>query len=102
MSEGSGFTMRNGDAESKQGKKLPAVDFSTFVLSLYSSALVQLGEIEDPTTGLKVKNLDLARQTVDIMIMLSNKTHGNLDNDEASLIKSLIHEAQLAFVRAKK
>lgn len=102
MSEGSGFTMKNGDAESKHVKRLPAVDFSTFVLSLYSSVLVQLGEIEDPTTGLKGKNLELARQTVDIIIMLSNKTHGNLDNDEASLIKSLIHEAQLAFVRAKK
>ncbi len=101
MSEGKGFTMKNGQGPSGTGKKMPTVDFSTFILSLYSSALVQLGEIEDPTTGQKGKNLDLGRQTIDMIVMLEKKTRGNLDNDEANLIKSLVHEVRLAFVRAK-
>ena len=101
MPEGKGFTMKNGEGASGPGKGLPPVDFSTFILSLYSSTLVQLGEMEDPATGARSKNMELARQTIDMIIMLEKKTRGNLDNDEANLMTSLLHEVQLAFVRAK-
>jgi hypothetical protein len=36
-----------------------------------------------------------------MIIMLEKKTRGNLDNDEINLMTSLLHEVQLAFVRAK-
>lgn len=101
MSEGKGFTMQDHGGVPGPGGKMPAVNFSTFILSLYSTALVELGEIEDPTTGAKGKNLDLGRQTIDMIVMLEEKTRGNLDNDEANLIKSLIHEVRMAYVRAK-
>lgn len=101
MPEGKGFTMKNGEGAPGSGQGLPQVDFSTFILSLYSSALVQLGEMEDPATGAKGKNMDLAKQTIDMIIMLEKKTRGNLDNDEANLMTSLLHEVRLAFVRAK-
>ncbi|MDY0222635.1 MAG: DUF1844 domain-containing protein [Desulfobacterium sp.] len=101
MSEGKGFTMQDDQGSTGAGRKMPAVDFSTFILSLYSTALVQLGEIEDPATGAKGKNLDLGRQTIDMIVMLEKKTRGNLDNDEANLIKGLVHEVRMAYVRAK-
>lgn len=101
MSEGKGFTMQDDHGASGGDRKMPAVDFSTFILSLYSTALVQLGEIEDPATGAKGKNLDLGRQTIDMIVMLEKKTRGNLDNDEANLVKSLVHEVRMAYVRAK-
>lgn len=101
MSEGKGFTMKNNPGSSGAGRKMPTVDFSTFILSLYSTALVQLGEMEDPVTGAKGKNLDLGRQTIDMIVMLEKKTRGNLDNEEANLIKSLVHEVRMAYVRAK-
>lgn len=101
MCEGKGFIMQDDHGASGGDRKMPAVDFSTFILSLYSTALVQLGEIEDPATGAKGKNLDLGRQTIDMIVMLEKKTSGNLDNDEANLVKSLVHEVRLAYVRAK-
>ena len=101
MSEGSGFTMQDDPGPSNVGRKMPTVDFSTFILSLYSTALVQLGELEDPATGIKAINLDLGRQTIDMIIMLEKKTRGNLDNDEANLVKSLVHEVRMAYVKAK-
>ncbi|MDY0374206.1 MAG: DUF1844 domain-containing protein [Desulfobacterium sp.] len=101
MCEGKGFIMQDDHGASGGDRKMPAVDFSTFILSLYSTALVQLGEIEDPATGAKGKNLDLGRQTIDMIVMLEKKTRGNLDNDEANLVKSLVHEVRLAYVRAK-
>ena len=44
--------------------QLPAINFATFLFSLNSSALVQLGMMEDPMSGQKTKNLPLAKQTI--------------------------------------
>jgi len=101
MAKGKDFIMKESSSPAGTSKKLPGVDFSTFILSLYSSALVQLGEIEDPSTGRKDINLDVAKQTVDIIIMLEKKTRNNLEDDEANLMKSLVHELRMAYVRAK-
>src|SRR6476646_8441806 len=57
---------------------LPAVDFHTFVLSLGSSALLHLGELEHPDVGAPQMDLPLAKHTIDILVMLEEKTRGNL------------------------
>jgi hypothetical protein len=60
-----------------------SVDFTTFVLSLGSSALVHLGDMSHPEAGNTSENLLLARQTIDILAMLEEKTRGNLTAEEA-------------------
>jgi hypothetical protein len=80
---------------------LPKIDFSTFVLSLNSSALVQLGLIEDPASGQKTKNLPLAKQTIDLLAMLEDKTRGNLTRDEDNILKSLLYELRMLYVKEK-
>jgi hypothetical protein len=80
---------------------LPGITFSTFILSLYSSALVQLGEMPDPASGKMDRDLSLAKQTIELMDMLRHKTRGNLDTEEENLTRSLLHELQLAYVKAK-
>ncbi len=79
--------------------RLPKIDFSTFILSLNSSALVQLGLMEDPATGQKSKNLPLAKQTIDILAMLEEKTRGNLTSDEENMLKNIIYELRLLYVK---
>ncbi|MFO7750241.1 MAG: DUF1844 domain-containing protein [Desulfobacteraceae bacterium] len=101
MAQGKDFVMKEEEKRSSSKKSMPGVDFSTFILSLYSSALVQLGEMEDPATGQTSRNMELAKQTVDMIIMLEKKTRGNLDVEEANLMKSLLHELRMAYVRAK-
>lgn len=81
---------------------LPAVDFHTFVLSLGSSALLHLGELEHPDLGAPQKDLPLAKHTIDILAMLEEKTKGNLTPAEAKLIESLLYDLRLRFVEAKK
>ena len=71
----------DGQDKSDGAASLPTLNFATFIFSLNSSALVQLGMIEDPMTGEKNKNLPLAKQTIDIISMLEEKTQGNLDAD---------------------
>jgi hypothetical protein len=83
----------------KQETRLPQINFQTFVLSLNSSVLVQLGIIEDPVTGIKEKNLSLAKQTIDILGMLDEKTRGNLDNDEEMMLKNILYDLRMMYVR---
>ena len=95
--KGEGSQPRSGGAE------LPQIDFSTFVLSLSTSALYHLGLVPDPETGkAAAPNLVLARQTIDTLEVLHVKTRGNLDAQEAHLLESLLYELRLRFVGAPK
>ena len=86
-------------ARDAASEKLPAIDFSTFVLSLSTSALCQMGVVPDPTTGsLLDPDKEIARQTIDAIEMLREKTRGNLDDEERKLIDSLLYELRLKFV----
>lgn len=84
-----------------EGARLPKIDFPTFVISLNSSALVQLGVLADPTTGEKSKNLSLAKQTIDVLGLLEEKTKGNLDSDEANMLKSILYDLRILYVKEK-
>lgn len=93
---GRGFTVSEGD------ETLPRVDFSSFCLSLGTSALYHLGVVPDPETGEPAPaNLPVARQTIDSLEMLREKTRGNLDEDETKLLEGLLYELHLRFVEAQ-
>lgn len=78
------------------------IDFSTFVLSLTSSAFVGLGDMADPATGKKEVNLPAVQQTIDMLVMLKEKTKGNLTEDESKLLEQLIYELQMKYVSKVK
>ncbi len=78
---------------------MPEITFATFIFSLNSSALVNLGLVEDPGTGKKTKDLLLAKQTIDILGMLEKKTKGNLANDEEQLLKNILHDLRIMYVK---
>ena len=78
------------------------VDFSTFIMSLTSSAFYHLGDMPDPTTGKKEVNLPAVQQTIDMLIMLREKTQGNLKEDENKLLEQLIYELQVKYVAKTK
>jgi len=81
---------------------LPAVDFHTFVLSLGSSALLHLGELEHPEGGKVEIDLPMAKHTIDILSMLEEKTKGNLTSAEEKLMQGLLYDLRLRYVNAKK
>lgn len=108
-----GFTVvdKRGSSEGDEAppteapkSELPRVDFASFCLSLATSALYHLGAAGDPETGETVpdKNLPLARQTIDALEMLRDKTRGNLDDEEDKLLESLLYELHVRFVEASK
>jgi len=80
---------------------LPEINFPTFIVSLNASALVHLGAIEDPVSGKAEKNLAVAKQTIDILSMLQQKTAGNLTPDEEAMLKSILYDLRILYVKEK-
>jgi uncharacterized protein DUF1844 len=89
--------------DSERGDSLPEMSFATLVLSLSTSALLHLGVPPEATSGPEPEiNLPLARQTIDILEILQEKTRGNLDEAETKLLESVLHDLRLRYVAAKK
>ncbi len=86
--------------EEKTARPYPQVTFSTFIFSLSSSALVHLGEVPDPSTQKVEKDLPLAKQIIDTLAMLQEKTKGNLDKDEEQLLQTVLYDLRLRFVKS--
>lgn len=82
--------------------KLPQIDFATFVLSLSHSALMHLGEAPDPETDKVEQNLPLAKQNIDILGLLEDKTKGNLTGDEERLLAQVLFDLRMRFVERAK
>ncbi|MFO7931638.1 MAG: DUF1844 domain-containing protein [Thermodesulfobacteriota bacterium] len=94
--------MQNGTKNDETGCSqylMPEINFTTFILSLNSSALVHLGQHADPTTGATAKNLPVAKQTIDVIAMLGQKTEGNLTQEEERLLTNVLYELRLLYVK---
>lgn len=85
--------------EEKARVPLPKVTFSLFVLSLNSSALYHLGEIPEPDGRQAEVDLPMAKQIIDTLGMLQDKTRGNLEPDEERLLKTVLYDLRLRFVQ---
>jgi len=80
------------------GGDSPPIDFSTFVLSLSTSAMYQMGLVSGPEGAPRQeRDLLLARQAIETLKMIRTKTHGNLDEAEQKLIDSLLYELHSRF-----
>ena len=92
-----------GKVPDRHGKcVMPEVTFSAFIMSLNTSVLYHLGEIADPATGTREPDFDLARHAIDTLVLLEQKTKGNLDKEEEELLKNIIYDVKLRFVKAVK
>lgn len=81
---------------------LPEINFSTFVISLSTQALMNLGEIPNPLTNAVEKDVPVAKQMIDILGMLQEKTRGNLNAGEAQLIQDILFDLRMKYVEAVK
>jgi hypothetical protein len=104
-----GFTMSEPSKSSESQSKtetpqepLPEINFSTFVISLSTQALMHLGEIANPLSGKSEMDVPVAKQMIDILGMLQEKTRGNLDASEARLIEDLLFDLRMKYVEAVK
>jgi hypothetical protein len=78
---------------------MPDVTFSSFILSLNTSALFHLGELTHPETGQREFDLGLAKHSIDSIAMLQSKTKGNLDQDETELVSRVLYDLQIRYAK---
>jgi hypothetical protein len=88
-------------ADARPRQEIPELDFSTFILSLVTSAMVHLGEAPHPD-GENHKDLPLAMQTIDIIALLREKTQGNLSEEETRLLEDVLYDLRLRYVAAAR
>ena len=94
-------TQLSGKAE-EQEAALPEINFSTFIISLSTQALMHLGEIANPLIGKVEVDRPVAKQMIDIIGMLREKTRGNLNSGEDRLIEDILFDLRMKYVEAVK
>ncbi len=99
MSDEKKFILKEDNSSGTQQSVMPGINFSTFIMSLNASALVNLGIMNDPVTGKTAKNLIMGKQTIDVLSMLQEKTDGNLTAEEDNLLKHLLYELRMLYVK---
>jgi hypothetical protein len=86
--------------EQEERIPLPEVSFNSLIFSLSSSALLHLGEIQDPYSGQNKTDLPLAKHTIDLIALLKTKTKGNLTDEESKFLESVLADLRWRYVKA--
>jgi hypothetical protein len=86
----------------ESAESIPEINFSTFMISLSTQALMHLGEIPNPMSGKEEKDITVAKQMIDIIGMLDEKTRGNLDQGEQKLVEDVLYDLRMKYVEAVK
>ncbi|MFP3984389.1 MAG: DUF1844 domain-containing protein [Desulfurivibrionaceae bacterium] len=79
---------------------MPEVTFSALVMSLNTTVLYHLGELPDPVKGDRIKDLVLAKHTIDTLEMLKEKTEGNLAQDEKNMLSEILYDLKMRYVKS--
>lgn len=80
---------------------LPKIDFTTFLLSVSSAAFIGLGIVPAAPGQEPEVNLELARQNIDLLEMIAEKTKGNRTPEEDRLLEQLLFETRMRFVEVQ-
>ena len=94
--------MSGSAPEGSDSDELPAIDFATFVLSLSHSALVHLGDAPDPSGGPARRDVAMAKQTIDLLAVLQQKTEGNLTGEEERLLDQVLYDLRMRYVEVAR
>ncbi|MBI5642713.1 MAG: DUF1844 domain-containing protein [Deltaproteobacteria bacterium] len=87
------------EEKKEPANELPQLDFSTFILSLSTSVVMNLGLVENPVTKKTEKEPAVAKQTIDLIALLKDKTKGNLTEDETKLLDDVLHELRVWYCK---
>ena len=90
----------SAEANAPQHEPERPMDFKTLVFSFATTAMIQLGILANPGTGKAEKDLPAAKQTIDVLEILSLKTKGNLDNEESQLLEASLYDLKMSYLQA--
>lgn len=85
-------------SDSTSSHEGPPLSFSTFILSLGTSALMLMGEQLSPENPALPVNLPQAKEIIDILRILEDKTKGNLTEEEMNVMRDMLYTLQMKYV----
>jgi hypothetical protein len=88
----------NPDEQPAGSGEIPPASFPMLITSIGTQAMMALGQVPDPMSGKAIYSPDLARHHIDTLVMLQEKTQGNLDDDEQQMIENFINELRRVFI----
>jgi hypothetical protein len=92
----------DGAGEARSGDFLPPLEFNSIILLLYLPALIQLGLLDDPQTGERRENLDLAKRNIDLLDLLRDRTKGNLEEEESRFLDDALSQLKMVYLKKKE
>ena len=102
------YTESISDTPSTEGNKsdddmppIPPASFEVLITMLFTQAMAMLGQMPDPTSGETKVNKPLAKHYIDTMEMLSEKTQGNLSDEESKIQSEALHALRMTYVNTK-
>ena len=93
------FSDQAHNAYAQAGEGETQARFESLLMSLSTTAMFQLGLVEDPEQGRLPTDLAAARHTIDLLGMLEEKTRGNLSAQEQKILEQLLAELRMLFVQ---
>ena len=89
-------------AEAGPPHEMPPADFATFIAMIANNVMMFLGQIPDPVSQQRRRDIQQAKHTIDILMMLKDKTQGNLSAEEQQLMQELLPQLQMAYVSVSR
>jgi hypothetical protein len=89
-----------GTAAPGRERRAPSPDLQQLFVMFASSALINLGEAPDPSSGERAVDIDQAREAIDVLLLLRDKTNGNRTEQESRFLEEILYDVQMRFVRA--
>ena len=93
---------KNSPDEASKAPEEPQLDFFNYIASLGFQTMIFLGEMPNPITNQVEKNLKQAKFLIDTLVILRDKTKGNLSKEEDDLLNGSIYELQMRYVDLSK
>jgi hypothetical protein len=90
--------MNTNPKQPQERAHVESISFEAFIMSLATQSLVLMGEMKNPEIDVAVDR-EAARQMIDIIAMLQDKTKGNLSMQESKMIEEIVHNLRISFVR---
>ena len=88
------------EPEGNQPQLTPEASLPLIISSFFTQALIALGEMENPIDGSRARDLEAAKFSIDLLQVLSDKTKGNLTEDEEKLLDSALYDLRMRYVQA--
>ena len=85
-------------ADEDLSQEMPPASFPMLISTLATQAMASMGMLPDPRTGEASAHKPMAKHFIDTLGILQEKTAGNLNEEESTMLRDTLHQLRMAFM----